>query len=82
MQKYVPQNLSDCATYLESNLPLGPWALGAEYSFCYAYLYVFARWLDAAGVPIDHFPKLAAHKLAMRARPATQDALAAQEIQE
>ena len=82
MQKYVPQNLTQCATYLESTLPLGPWALGADYSFCDPYLYVFARWLDAAGVPIDPFPKLAAHKLAMLARPATQAALAAQEIQE
>ena len=82
MQKYVPKNLSDCATYLESTLPLKPWALGNDYSFCDPYLYVFARWLDTAGVALDPFPKLAAHKLAMLARPATHAALTAQEIQE
>lgn len=72
MQKYVPRNMTDCARYLESTLPLGPWALGAEYSYCDPYLLIFTRWMGLAEVSLDAYPKLAAHKAAMMARPSTQ----------
>ncbi len=75
MQSQVPDNLRACADFLESDLELSPWTLGPSYSFCDPYLYQFTRWLSASGVPIDAYPKLAAHRSAIRARPATQRVL-------
>lgn len=76
MQGKVAENLRDCAQLLERELPLSPWALGARYSFCDPYLFLLDGWLRAAGETLDPTPKLATHHEAVRARPATQRALA------
>lgn len=75
MQQIVPRNLTASADFLETDLPLGPWALGAEYSYCDPYLFLIGRWCAANGVTLEAFPKLKAHQDAMRARAATQAAL-------
>lgn len=78
MQNVVPRNLRDCADFLETDLALAPWAMGQSYSFCDPYLFLLGRWLSVVDVPLDTYPKLAAHYQAVLARPATQTALAAQ----
>ena len=80
MAAQVPGNLQACADFLETDLALAPWAFGADYSFCDPYLFQFTRWLAAAAIPLEGHPKLAAHKAAMLARPATQAALQAHDL--
>lgn len=76
MQAMMPDNLRDCAAFLEGDLALGPWALGAQYSYCDPYLFLIDRMLEISGVQTEDYPKLAAHRDAMLARPATQRVLA------
>lgn len=78
MQNVVPRNLKEAAAFLEQDLALAPWAMGQSYGVCDPYLFLLGRWLSAAGVPLDPYPKLAAHYRAVLARPATQAAFAAQ----
>ncbi len=62
---------------VEDSLYKGPWAMGDSYTVADGYLYVFCRWVKAAGLlDADRFPKLTAHIEAMQARPAVQRALA------
>ena len=77
MQQKVPQNLVECAAYLEKHVMQGAWALGDDYSFCDPYLFLFGRWMAANTLTLDTYPKLAAHHAAMRARRATITALMA-----
>lgn len=77
MAAKVPANMGDVATLIEDHMFVGPWALGDSYSYVDCYLFLLQRWLSVAGVDIAAWPKLAAHAEAMRARPATQAALAA-----
>ena len=77
MQAKVAANMSDCANLIETHLLVGPWALGNRYSYVDPYLFLIERWLGMAGVDATGWPKFAAHAAAMRARPATQRALAA-----
>jgi glutathione S-transferase len=52
------------------------WVHGSQYTVSDPYLYVFTRWLDREGAGgIARFPKLAAHRARMQARPAVQKAL-------
>lgn len=76
MQHHAGGNLRACAAYLEAELPLSPWALGARYTFCDPYLFLLGGWCRAAGVALDETPRLMAHNTRIRARPATQRALA------
>lgn len=80
MQSLVPRNMAECAAFLESTLDLSPWALGQTYSFCDPYLFLMGRWLAAADVALSDYPRLAAHRDAMLARPATQAALTAHDL--
>ncbi|MEP6017561.1 MAG: glutathione S-transferase family protein [Paracoccaceae bacterium] len=77
MQAKVPDNLTAAAHYLESQFPNGTWALGDQYSFCDPYLFLLSEWMQPFELTLASFPKLAAHHAAMRARPATQKAMAA-----
>jgi glutathione S-transferase len=59
----------------------GPWVMGENYTVADGYLYVFCRWVKAAGLlDADRFPKLNAHIAKMQERPAVQRALAAEGI--
>ena len=77
MQQYVPQNIAESAAYLEAYVMRGAWAMGDNYSFCDPYLFLMGRWLTACDLPLEQYPKLAAHHLAMRKRTSTITALAA-----
>ncbi len=72
MAAKVPSNLADCAKLLEEHLMVGPWAMGAQYTSCDAYLALVPQWLGKAGVDLSLYPKLSAHRDASLARPATQ----------
>lgn len=71
MQQVAAQNLLDCAAYLENQLSLAPWALGAQFTYCDPYLFQVGRWMAGASLTLDGFPRLQAHHAAMMARPAT-----------
>ncbi len=75
MAAKVPQNLAECAEFLEKHGIKGPWALGSEFSFVDPYLFLMGRWAGMNNVPLDGYPKLAAHQSAMRDRASTQTVL-------
>ena len=75
MQAKVPQSMTACAAYLESQI-VGPWAAGERYSVVDGYLYTIGSWLEGDGVDLAQFPKLTAYLARVAARPAVQRALA------
>lgn len=75
MQAKVPENLTECANFLENDCMLSPWACGERYTFCDPYLFQFTRWLQAVSIDLGDFPKLAAHRAAMMSRVATRTVL-------
>lgn len=75
MRSKVTENMAESARLIEDRYLTGPWVLGDSYSIADPYLFTVACWLDGDGVPLDDFPKLAAHGAAMRARPAVIRAL-------
>lgn len=80
MQAKVASNLADSAAMIEAHFLAGPWALGQHFTHCDAYLALVPRWLTAAGVALDPYPKLSAHAAALRSRPAVQRVMAAHDL--
>lgn len=76
MQRKVPESVTASFRLVEDAFPDGPWVLGDGYSICDAYLFTLAQWLEGDGVDLAGIPKVAAHRERVRARPATQRALA------
>lgn len=79
MQQRVPQNMRDCFTYIEAEYLQGDWVMGADYSLADPYLFTISGWLEADGVDIREFPRVADHHARMLERPAVQRALAAEQ---
>ena len=82
MKRKTPANMRDCfalieSALIESALFVGPWAMGADYSFVDPYLYTVTSWLPIHGVEIAEFPRVAAHFARMGERASVQRALAA-----
>lgn len=77
MRARVAKNLADQFGLVEEQLSDGrEWVHGARYTVSDPYLYVFARWLEREGSGgIAPFPKLAAHRARMQARPAVLKSL-------
>ena len=76
MKIKVPQNMMDCAAYIEKDyFKGGPWAMGEQYTVADAYLFTIANWLEGDGVDTSKFPKILAHRAAMLERPAVQAAM-------
>ncbi len=75
MQKKVPENMHDYFTQIEQHHLTGPWVLGEQFSVADIYLYVVASWLQADGVDINDFPRVAEHTQRMLTRPSVQAAL-------
>ena len=76
MQAKVPENIAEGAQFVEDHLLQRPWVLGEAYSFCDPYVFLVHRWMSASGIGLDAYPKLNAHTLAMKHRPAVQRAMA------
>ncbi len=68
MTAKVPQNMTDCAAYVEKNLLQGPYICGSEFTIGDAYLYTTCRWLDGDGVDLAPFAKTRAFLDATNAR--------------
>ena len=77
MKAKVASNLSECAALIETHYLRGPWAMGDRFTHCDAYLALVPRWLSGAGFALDPYPKLMAHREAMRERPAVRKVMAA-----
>ena len=79
MKKKVTQNMTDCFALIEREMVRGPWVAGDAYTIADPYLYTISGWLKADGVDVAQFPKVAAHRQKMEARPAVQRVLAAEQ---
>ncbi|MGE8686052.1 MAG: glutathione S-transferase family protein [Achromobacter sp.] len=75
MRAKVPQAMTACAAYLESQIA-GPWVAGDRYSVVDGYMYTIGSWLEGDGVDMTQFPKLTAYMARVAERPAVQRALA------
>jgi glutathione S-transferase len=78
MQQKVPQTVGECFDLIEREMLAGPWVMGGAYTICDPYLFTLAQWLDADGVDIARFPKVADHSQRMSERPAVRAAIAAE----
>lgn len=67
MRAKVPQNIAACADILEARLD-GDWVAGGMSVADFA-LWNVVRWFPGDGVPLDGYPRLAAHQARMEARP-------------
>ena len=77
MKAKVASNLATQLGLVEEQLSDGrEWVHGGRYTTSDPYLYVFARWLEREGSGgISPFPRLAAHRARMQARPAVLKSL-------
>jgi len=82
MRRKVPQSVGDAFAYLEDHAFEGPFVMGASYTVADPYLFTMARWMEGDGVDPARFPKIRAHREAMRARPAVRAALRAEGLAE
>lgn len=72
MRRKVPETVGACFELIETQLFRGPWVMGEAFSIADPYLFVFAEWMPGDGVDPARFPKIAAHRAAMDARPSVQ----------
>ena len=79
MKKKVTQNMADCFALIEREMVRGPWVMGEQYTIADPYLYTISGWLKADSVDVAQFPKVAAHRAKMEARPAVQRVLAVEQ---
>lgn len=75
MQKKVPESVGACCEMIEARMLEGPWVFGEAYTISDPYLFTISRWLEADGVDINRFPKLAAHFRLTSERAAVKAAL-------
>jgi glutathione S-transferase len=69
MKNKLPENMAACFDLIEREYLQGPWVLGENYSVSDMYLFTLAQWLEADGVDINRFPKVADHSLKMAQDP-------------
>jgi glutathione S-transferase len=78
MKRKTPQVVDACFDMIESEMFVGPWVMGADYSICDAYLFTVSGWLDGNRLDPARLPKIANHRRRMAERPAVKRALAAE----
>ena len=78
MKKKVPQSVGDCFELIEHEMLQGPWVMGSSYTVCDPYLFTIAQWLEADGVDVRRFPKVADHRQRMSEIPAVARVVAAE----
>lgn len=76
MQKKVPVTMAECMSLIETTMFSGPWVMGQGYTICDPYLFTLCGWLEADGVALARFPRLADHYGRMLERPAVKTVLA------
>ena len=75
MQRKVPESVSAAYTYIEQHAFVGPFVMGEWYSIADPYLFTIAQWMEADGVDVARFPRIAEHRALMSNRPAVRQAL-------
>ena len=70
MQRKVPETMLAACSLIEEGMLIGPWVMGEQYTICDPYLFSVTRWLEGDGVDTRRLPRIAEHRLRMRARPA------------
>jgi glutathione S-transferase len=70
MKRKAPTVMADCFQMIESNLLVGPWALGDIYSTADPYLFTITQWLPFHDIDVKRYPKVHAHMTRMLERPA------------
>ncbi len=76
MKKKVPESVGACFDLIERQMFAGPFVFGDAYTISDPYLFTIAQWWELDGLTASRFPKLAAHRERMRARPAVKRAVA------
>ena len=76
MTAKVLENMTECASMIETHYFKGPYVLGENYSICDPYLALIFRWLYLDGVKISAFPGLCKHNELMKERVSMQKAMA------
>ena len=69
MQAKVPETMAASAAYLESHALAGDFVAGKDVSIADGYLYIISLWIEADGVALADYPKLAAFRDRMETRP-------------
>lgn len=75
MKAKAPQNMVDAFDWIERELLLGPWMMGANLTVADPYLFTVCNWLAGDGIDIARFPRVQAHFQRMLALPAVQRVL-------
>lgn len=75
MKRKVPESVGGCFELVERTMFRGPWVMGEHFTICDPYLFTLAGWMESDGVDPARFPKLAAHRERMLARPAVARAV-------
>jgi glutathione S-transferase len=78
MARKTPEVMAACMALIEADLAEDAWVMGERYTVADAYLFTIACWLEGDSVDLARLPKVHAHRERVRARPATQRALAAE----
>jgi glutathione S-transferase len=77
MQAMVAKNMTDCATYVESDCLRGDYVLGNALSVADLYLFVVCNWLEGDGVIVSDFPRIEAFVKRLEARESVKAVRAA-----
>ncbi|HEY9038539.1 MAG TPA: glutathione S-transferase family protein [Roseovarius sp.] len=77
MRAKVPETMGECCDYIEQHCLAGPFIMGDQITVADAYLFVVSTWLEGDGVDIAAYPRIAAFREAMEARPSVQAVRAA-----
>ncbi len=75
----VPQNMSDCFSYIEQNYlqgPKDPWVMGNQFTIADPYLFQFANWMEGDSVDPKKFPRVLDHRNRMKERAAVKNVMA------
>ena len=76
MKAKVPQNMTECFSWIDTDLLRGPWMMGETFTVADAYMFALSTWLPGDSVDIQRFARVADHHQRMRALPAVQRTLA------
>lgn len=72
MTAKIPETMTACAAFMETECLRGDYVCGAEFSLADAYLFVVCNWLAGDGVAVSDFPALTAYMARMETRKSVQ----------
>ncbi|MCQ0091439.1 glutathione S-transferase family protein [Roseovarius sp. M141] len=77
MRAKVPETMAESCIYIEQHCLAGPFVTGDRITVADAYLFVVCSWLEGDGIDVVAYPRIAAFRDAMEARPSVQAVRAA-----